>query len=316
MSFPLCSVIVPVYRHETLLAECLKSVLVQSWPRIELIVIDDASPDASFDRARELTGSPEYRQRFERIVCERNETNKGAHASFNRGMALAQGEYLFLLNSDDRYHPLRLGRMVAEMADRGSRFAFSGIHPFADGDTPIPESLLGLIAYLDGYAPQLPSLSFAFLRINATVTTGNFAMTRELAQQVGPFIDLKLAHDYDWALRAIAFEEPLYVPERLYDYRLHPTNTFASVAHRARLETEVCFTRYLKMVVEGPVPNKLAPCPLNWPLVFEHYIKLWNLDHLWSRLAHGEAIGGRTRDKTRRRPQAGLHAGAPVRGRP
>lgn len=293
-SLPLCSVVVPVYKHERWLRECLDSVLAQTYPRIELLVIDDRSPDRSFELAQELVASPAYRHRFERIVCQQNPTNRGAHESLNTGIALARGEYLFLLNSDDRYHPARLSRMVAEMREQNARFAFSGIAPLLTPGSQIPAGLGEGIASLEFRAPLLPSLSFAFLQFNCTVTTGNFAVRRDLADAVGPFVDLKLTHDWDFALRAIVHEEPLYVADALYDYRLHPTNTFTAVADRAGLETQLCLTRYFREISRTRAPNAAAPAPYNWPSVFGHLLQLWHLDQLWAATVAGTSRHART----------------------
>lgn len=308
---PLCSVIVPVYNHEQWLRECLDSVRLQTYPRLELIVIDDHSPDGSFELARALASSPAYEQRFERIVCQRNSSNQGAHNALNAGVRLARGEYLFLLNSDDRFHPARISRMVAEMRAANARFAFSGITLLPMPGTQIPSSLANGIAWLKFRVPFLPSLSFAFLQFNCTVTTGNFAIRRDLADKVGPFVDLKLTHDWDYALRAMVHEEPLYVADELYDYRLHQTNSFSAVADRAVLETQICIRRYFRQVAVGPPPNRQAPCTLNWPFIFEHYLKLWHLENVWSELLNAHTKGSRTgriESRPRRRQHAPLGA--------
>lgn len=289
-----CSVVVPIYRHEAYLRQCLDSVHAQDWADIELILIDDCSPDGSYEIARSLCDSPGYRQRFRRIVCEQNVSNSGAHFSLNRGISLATGDYVFLLNSDDAYHPSRLTRMVGEMQARGGRFAFSAVNPICGPGGKVHEGLLNIISFLDFVGPGLPSLSFAFMLCNCALSTGNFAIERRLLQQVGEFVDLKLAHDWDFALRVIPLEEPIYVSEALYDYRLHSENTFTTVADRGRSETGVCLSRYFTTILRGKVPNELAPTPVNWPFLFEFYVEMWELLPLWQRLLRGAGPGART----------------------
>lgn len=300
---PTCSVVVPIYRHAAYLRECLDSVFAQSHPDIELILIDDASPDDSFEIAQQLSASPRYRARFRRIVCEQNAVNSGAHHSLNRGIGLATGGFVFLLNSDDRYHPARLARMVEEMRAQPSGFAFSAVNPICGPGGKVHEGLLHIISYLDHLAPGLPSLSFAFLRYNCALSTGNFVIRRDVLDRVGPFVDLRLAHDWDFALRVIALAEPLYVPEPLYDYRLHPENTFTAVADRGLLETAACLNRYFQTIARGPVPNPLAPSPHNWPFVFEHYLELWDLEPTWRRISSGRVSNSRTMSAIRPRPE-------------
>lgn len=313
-SAPVCSVIVPIYRHEAYLRECLESVYAQSFRDIELILIDDLSPDASFRIASELAGTPRYRARFRRIICEQNAVNSGAHYSLNRGISLATGKYIAPLNSDDRYHPARLSQMVEEMQGQDSRFAFSAVDPFCGPGGQIHEGLLHVIGFLDYVAPRLPSLSFALLRHNCALSTGNFVIRRDLCEEVGEFIGLRLAHDWDFLLRAILIEEPLYIPEALYDYRLHPDNTFSAVADRAMVETQACLTRYFRAIARGPTRNRLAPSPLNWPQIFEHYLKTWKIEHLWQQVSTGHVASGRMLEKpssariTTARPRQGMRA--------
>jgi glycosyltransferase involved in cell wall biosynthesis len=295
VNMPLCSVVVPSYRHEAYLREALESVYRQSYPRIELIVIDDGSPDRSFEIACEMTQSMAYRQRFERIVCERNPANTGAHFSLNRGADLARGDYVFFLNSDDRYHPARLSAMISEMRSTGRGFAFSAVNPISAPGRFIHEWLLDVILKADMGIARLPSLSFALLRRNHAFSTGNFAIRRELLRAIGPFIDLKITHDWDFALRAMTFEEPLYIPEPLYDYRLHGSNTqFGTEAHRGNVESEVALMRYFALVKSGQVRNRLAPTPANWPGVFEHYLRVWGMEDLWKKVAFGYVPSDRT----------------------
>lgn len=292
----LCSVIVPVFRHEAWIELCLQSVFKQTHARLELIVIDDCSPDRSFEISGRLCHSPAFQQRFERVVCVQNPKNVGAHASLNHGLDLAQGEYIFILNSDDLYHPERVTRMLASMEASDSRFAFSGIDLLVAPRAQVPASLTEGLARLSMQSALLPSLSFAFLRFNCAITTGNFAVRRDLLQIVGGFIDLKLTHDWDFALRAILHEEPLYLPDALYGYRIHASNSFTAVADRANVETEVCHARYFAAVAASPVPNRRAPSPYNWPQVFEHYLQAWGMMERWNRVTQGIVRHSRTVD--------------------
>jgi glycosyltransferase involved in cell wall biosynthesis len=108
---PLVSVIVPSFNHQDLIEECLRSVAAQSWPRLELIVIDDVT----FARGERLGGDRAFRQRVEdRVRVERSAGNLGAHGTLNRAVALAQGDFIGILNSDDRYAPARIATLMQE----------------------------------------------------------------------------------------------------------------------------------------------------------------------------------------------------------
>ena len=103
------SVVVPVYNVEDYLAECLDSIVNQTLDDIEIICINDGSPDNSLEILRE------YEARDDRITVIDQE-NGGHAVATNRGMDLAKGKYLFLMDSDDilDIHALEETYKVAE----------------------------------------------------------------------------------------------------------------------------------------------------------------------------------------------------------
>ena len=125
---PLISVVVPAFNHQRLVEEALASVLDQSWPEIELLVVDDASTDDTADLVEEFLERPETQERLSgRRWLHRQPANAGAHAAINLGVSRASGEWIAILNSDDRYVPDRLSRMMAELDASGGQLGFSGV---------------------------------------------------------------------------------------------------------------------------------------------------------------------------------------------
>src|SRR5690242_3524304 len=96
---PRFSVIVPVYKVQAYLHECLESVLGQSFPDLELIAVDDCSPDGC--------GSiiEEFAARDARVVPVRLPENVGLGRARNAGLERATGDYLVFLDSDDTLTP-------------------------------------------------------------------------------------------------------------------------------------------------------------------------------------------------------------------
>jgi alpha-1,3-rhamnosyltransferase len=95
---PLVSVVIPSYNHARYVSKAIESVLSQTYPNIELIVVDDGSKDDSREVIKELAD----RHGFQTIL---NEINRGQSHAFNSAIALARGEYISLLPSDDWYLP-------------------------------------------------------------------------------------------------------------------------------------------------------------------------------------------------------------------
>ena len=92
---PKVSVIIPVYNTKNYLHRCLESVCLQTKPNIEIIIVDDASPDDSQQIIQE------YVHRDSRIILIRHEVNRHLGGARNSGIRAAKGEWLLFLDSDD-----------------------------------------------------------------------------------------------------------------------------------------------------------------------------------------------------------------------
>ncbi len=110
MNTPLVSVIVPVYKVEKTLARCLESICGQTYQNLEIIVVNDGSPDGS------LAICEQFRQKDARITVLSKE-NEGQSLTRNAGMRAAHGRYLQFVDSDDYLEHTFTARMV-EAAER------------------------------------------------------------------------------------------------------------------------------------------------------------------------------------------------------
>ncbi len=111
MNTPMVSVIVPIYKAEKYIERCLDSVKAQTFSDFEVIMIDDGTPDRSAAIAEKYTADPRFRLY--------HQNNSGVGAVRNRAIALAQGEYLAFLDSDDAFTPEHLEKLcsAAKSAD-------------------------------------------------------------------------------------------------------------------------------------------------------------------------------------------------------
>lgn len=106
---PRVTVFIPVHNRQHYIATAVDSILAQTFEDFELLVVDDGSTDATLEVLS--------RYRDPRLRVERNPHNLGLPATRNRGLELARGEYIALLDSDDKAWPTRLARQV-ETLDR------------------------------------------------------------------------------------------------------------------------------------------------------------------------------------------------------
>lgn len=111
---PTVSVIMPAYNAEKFIPEAVESVIGQSYRNWELIVLDDCSDDGT---AAKISG---YVERDPRIRYYRNEHNVGVAQTRNSGFALARGEWIAFLDSDDVWHPAKLEKQLSLAADSGA----------------------------------------------------------------------------------------------------------------------------------------------------------------------------------------------------
>ncbi|WP_329121930.1 bifunctional glycosyltransferase/CDP-glycerol:glycerophosphate glycerophosphotransferase [Streptomyces sp. NBC_01465] len=119
---PRLSVVVPIYNVEDYLGECLRSLAEQTFPDLEVVMVDDGSPDGSADIARRFAAQD---ARFRLVVQE----NAGLGAARNTGVAHAdpEAEFLAFVDSDDVIPPDAYALLVAALDGSGSDFASGNV---------------------------------------------------------------------------------------------------------------------------------------------------------------------------------------------
>jgi len=216
---PPVSVVIPAYNHERFVTAAIESVLAQSFPDFELVVVDDASSDGTWEIVAAV--------RDPRMRGVRHATNLGAHASLNEGIAESRGRLVAVLNSDDVFHPGRLARLVAVAHEAlgNDFFAFTDVDfiDAAGASAPGSPRASSYHKLREACGVQMPALWF--LAGNPAVSTSNLFFSRSVFATVGGFSELRYAHDWDWAARAADHCSPVWVHESLLSYRIHESNT-------------------------------------------------------------------------------------------
>lgn len=225
MAGPTFCIVMPAYNAARTIAASIRSVLCQTRPDFELIVVDDGSSDATVAVASDFTGDPRVR-----IV---QQENQGPGAARNRGIAEGTGPYISLIDSDDLWLPTYLESMGAALdAEPSAGLAYT--------DAWVLEDRTGRIRKTTAMRYQNPPLPppddpIEFLRL---LVGGNFVFTsstvrRSTLDEIGPFdVLLKPSEDYELWLRIVASGyRAVRVPENLAVYRKHggslSTDTFA-----------------------------------------------------------------------------------------
>jgi|SRR5215472_9828532 len=123
---PLVSVITPAFNHESFIGACIESVLSQTYPHWEQIIIDDGSTD----RTRELVR--EYSDLRIRLVEQPHQGIEALASTYNRALSTAKGSLIAILEGDDTWPTDKLATMVAVFRDPGTVLAFGDAHDMDD----------------------------------------------------------------------------------------------------------------------------------------------------------------------------------------
>lgn len=122
---PLVSVIIPSYRAENFIRETLDSVVGQTYPNLEIFVIDDGSPDRTVELART------YESDKLRVVVQKN---SGACVARNKGLALSKGRYIQFLDADDVLSHDKIEKQVAILENNPGCLGVSPTVHFMNGE--------------------------------------------------------------------------------------------------------------------------------------------------------------------------------------
>lgn len=198
------SVIIPAYNRADLLPQTIDSVLAQTQPPHEIIVVDDGSTDSTPDVLRGYG---------ERIIAIR-QANQGRSAARNAGMARATGDALVLLDSDDLLLPESLERR-SSFLDANPEFNVVYGNAAVINGKGQPEGTFGQRRYPSGDV-------FAQIAQNNFFPPCAYLFRRECLQTVGGFDKaFEPMEDYDFWLRMAAVYRFAYLDEPLCAYRVH-----------------------------------------------------------------------------------------------
>lgn len=239
---PKVSVIIPAYNHERFIGAAIESVLRQSHDNLELIIIDDGSTD---NTAAVIKAVDDPRLTY--LYQE----NQDAYNTINRGLSLASGDYVAILNSDDVYTTDRLEKLLAAREKTGAHCLITDVIPIDDDGQVLTDPDFGWNIWHDknrSFYFSCGDLYTAFLKGNFMVTTSNFFLTREAVARVGTFCSLRYLHDYDYIFRVmLAFpEQVVYLhDQRLLYYRIHSGNTLSEAAVIGREQDREVIRKYM-----------------------------------------------------------------------
>ena len=236
-SQPFFAVVVPTFSRPTSLSRAIRSVLAQSCGDFDLLVVDDCSPGS---------GTAEVVQAFgdERVRYLRRETNGGATASRNSGVAATRAEWVAFLDDDDEYLPsfLQRTRETILNAPREIELTWCGVRWVRDdpaGEVVLREEL---------WQPSFPSREaayLAFLRNRRVGTNCGLTLRRAAFERVGRFDEtLRVGEDTDLLIRLVREVDFAVVPEILVKLHLHAGGHLRSGSAEGRRAYEAILVKH------------------------------------------------------------------------
>ena len=181
---PLVSILIPAYNAQLWIADAINSALCQTWPRKEIIVVDDGSSDGTCAVAEQFS---------KQGVVVTSQDNRGASAARNRAFSLCHGDYIQWLDADDRLAPDKISKQLEFVESSGNRrlllsSEWGRFMYRAKRANFVRTALWEDLAPVEWLIRKMSQ--------NVWMQPGNWLVSRELSEAAGPW-DERLSFDDD-----------------------------------------------------------------------------------------------------------------------
>jgi glycosyltransferase involved in cell wall biosynthesis len=183
---PIVSVVMPAYNHGRHIAASMRSVAEQTFRDIELVVVDDGSPDDTLQVARETSATLSI------PVKILTKTNGGVSSALNAGVAASSGKFIAVIASDDRFLPEKIERQVALIEATGPRCGLVHCNALEDDGSGNISPSRG------GFVPAEGDCFMALVAREVTAIAPSVLFRREAFDAVGGFDENLAGEDYDF----------------------------------------------------------------------------------------------------------------------
>jgi glycosyltransferase involved in cell wall biosynthesis len=269
---PLVSAIALCYNHSAFVVQCLESIRAQTYPNIELIIMDDCSTDDSVAIIENWISRQGIDCTF---VVHRQ--NQGLCRTLNEAIRLAHGEYISLIATDDTWLPGKLSRQVAMMESAADSVGvvYSDAYQINDHGERLPDM------FMDGYRRFL---AVPEGDLKERLVVGNFipAMTtlirRTVYERVGYYDELLLFEDWDFWLRVAEHFTFAFSPYPSANYRILPTSMARTMLGQASARSDETYARINRKILAMQGLSESARTLAAVRLV-SYAVRLFNNEH-------------------------------------
>ena len=250
MTKPLISVVVPLYRVEAEMPLCVDSVLAQTYDRLDVILVDDGSPDGCGRLAED------YARRDARVRAIHRE-NGGLSAARNTGTLAAKGDYITYVDGDDFLHPVCVESLYGLIERYRADLAVCTMKTFQEKPDEVIRQTTGQTAC---FQREKALEHMLYQRLFDTSACGKLYRTEDARGQLFPvgrlFEDLATVYRFLWRAERTAWES-----DALYGYRTRGDSIMNQRFHEGRFDELTAIDELCDFVRENcPSVQRAADC--------------------------------------------------------
>ena len=204
---PLVSILVTTYNVENFVERAVRSALAQTYPSLEIVIVDDCSDDGTWEKL----------QRFsKKVTLIRHIERKRVSAALNTALGRAHGDYIARLDGDDQLYPTLIEEEVAILQARPE-------YGFVYCDYEEVNAAGKVIRKV-----SLPEFSPKLVHEVDYIAMGNL-VRRECYEMVGSYDEeMKKQEHYDWSIRLVENYKGIHLPKILFTYTRHSAQATAN----------------------------------------------------------------------------------------
>lgn len=249
--FPLVSVLIPAYNHENYIQETIESIINQTYPNIELIILDDGSKDKTLEKITEL--KPKCENRFVKIHFETKQ-NEGTCITLNKLLKLSSGEFVYIIASDDLAKPQAIEKEVKFLQDNPDYALAVGDNEYVDSmgkqifrtqkafTSNIKNAKYKTVKEFLSSKLKIDFLSDDFgsykTLYKENYIPNGYLIRKNIFETIGNFTKNAPLEDFWLMLQISKYKKMKYIDEILFSYRIHDTNTIGNSTRMRELTTQ------------------------------------------------------------------------------
>lgn len=249
--FPLVSVLIPAYNHENYIQETIESIINQTYPNIELIILDDGSKDKTWEKITEL--KPKCENRFVKIHFETKQ-NEGTCITLNKLLKLSSGEFVYIIASDDLTKPQAIEKEVKFLQDNPDYALAVGDNEYVDSmgkqifrtqkafTSNIKNAKYKTVKEFLSSKLKIDFLSDDFgsykTLYKENYIPNGYLIRKNIFETIGNFTKNAPLEDFWLMLQISKYKKMKYIDEILFSYRIHDTNTIGNSTRMRELTTQ------------------------------------------------------------------------------